>query len=114
MTVEAASQLRVRTFLLGAAAADERGLYVASNIELPTKRALMEIADRVVLLADHTKFTRSAPVLLYGLDQLTTVVTDRPPPAPFGAELARHAVQLIVADEAVSPRSGSPSARTST
>lgn len=103
MTVDAALYLRVRTFFLGAAAADERGLYVASDIERPTKHALMEIADQVVLLADHTKFSKSAPVLLCRLDQLTAVVTDQQPPEPVCARLAEHNVRLLVADARSGP-----------
>jgi hypothetical protein len=59
MTVDATSRVRVRTCFLGAAAADERGVYVATDIERPTKQALMDIADEVILLADHAKFGTS-------------------------------------------------------
>lgn len=96
MTVDAVSRLRVRTFFLGAAAVDDRGVYVASDTERPTKQALMEIADRVVLLADHTKFTGSAPVLLCPPDRLTGVVTDRHPGDDFAGVLASGGVRLTV------------------
>ncbi|MBB3664239.1 MULTISPECIES: DeoR/GlpR family DNA-binding transcription regulator [Prauserella salsuginis group] len=79
ITVDTAAQLRVKTFFLGAAAVDERGVYVATDRERPTKLALMDIADRVVLLADHSKFDAAAAVLLCPLSRLDTVVTDRRP-----------------------------------
>lgn len=79
ITVDTAAQLRVKTFFLGAAAVDERGVYVATDRERPTKLALMDIADRVVLLADHSKFDASAAVLLCPLRRLDAVVTDRRP-----------------------------------
>ncbi len=98
LSVEAASRVRVRTFFLGAAAVDERGVYVRADIERPTKRALMAAADRVVLLADHTKFSSSAPVLLCGLDELNALVTDRPVPVNIAAALAAVGVALYVAE----------------
>ena len=72
--------LRVQTLLLGAAAADDQGIYVATDNERPTKLALMAIADRVVLLVDTSKFVASAPVHLCGWDDISAVVTDAPPP----------------------------------
>lgn len=96
MTVEAAAQLRVRTLFLGAAAIDERGVYVASDIERPTKLALIETADRVVLLADHTKFTASAPVLLCPPSRLHSLVTDREPEADLARSLAKYHVRVVL------------------
>ena len=99
MTVEGTSRLRVRTFFVGAAAVDERGVYVSADAERPTKLALMGIADQVVLLVDHTKFSQSAPVLLCDLDALGAVVTDRPPMSPISDELRRRGVELHLAKE---------------
>ena len=97
MTVDAASRLRVRTFFLGAAAVDERGIYVATDNERPTKQALMDIADEVVLLTDHSKFDLSAPVLLCPLDRITTLITNAPPPANVIDQLASANVALVIA-----------------
>ena len=79
----AVAGLRVQTLLLGAAAVDERGIYVSTDNERPTKLALMSIADRVVLLVDSSKFLASAPVHLCGWDEISAVVTDAPPPATW-------------------------------
>jgi DeoR family transcriptional regulator, fructose operon transcriptional repressor len=100
MTVDGASRLRVRTFFVGAAAVDERGIYVSADAERPTKLALMGIADQVVLLVDHTKFSQSAPVLLCDLDALAGVVTDRAPTRAISEQLERRDVALHIADEA--------------
>lgn len=97
MTVDMASRLRVRTFFLGAAAVDARGVYVASDIERPTKQALMEIADQVILLVDSSKFTGSAPVLLCRLDRLSAIVTEHPPTRELAEQLATRDVRLLVA-----------------
>ncbi|MBB5157664.1 DeoR/GlpR family DNA-binding transcription regulator [Saccharopolyspora phatthalungensis] len=96
MTVDAAARLRVRTFFLGAAAVDDRGVYVASDIERPTKLALMDIADQVVLLVDETKFAMSAPVLLCSLDRLDALITDRQPPTAVAERLTAAETRLVV------------------
>lgn len=97
MTVDAAARVRVRTFFLGAAAIDERGIYVAMDVERPTKQALMDIADEVVLLVDHGKFRTSAPVRLCPLARLHTVVTDRPPGAAVSERLTTEGIRLVLA-----------------
>jgi DeoR/GlpR family transcriptional regulator of sugar metabolism len=96
MTVAATADLRLRTFFLGAAAVDVRGVYVAADVERPTKRALIGIADRVVLLADHSKFREPAPVLLAPLNELSAVVTDAAPPAAIADRLREASVELHV------------------
>lgn len=97
LAVEATRRLRVRTFFLGAAAVDDRGVYVEADIERPTKLALMEIADRVVLLADQTKFERSAPVLLCSLDSIDCLVTDQPLPTHTEREVRSRKIEIHIA-----------------
>jgi DeoR family fructose operon transcriptional repressor len=100
LAVEAAQKLRVRTTFIAAAAVDSRGIYVEADVERPTKLALMDIADEVVLLADHTKFERSAPILLCPLNRVSRLVTDsRPPQALVSALELRHVKLEIAADE---------------
>ncbi|MEV0618184.1 DeoR/GlpR family DNA-binding transcription regulator [Nonomuraea sp. NPDC050404] len=101
-TVEAAVRLRVRWCFLGAAAVDDRGCYGVYDLERPTKQALMDIADFVVLVADAGKFHTSAPVLLTPLDRLHAIVTDAEPPARFRAAAEEHGVRLIIAGRAAS------------
>lgn len=97
MTVDAARGLRVSTLFLGAAAVDERGVYVATDKERPTKLALVDVADQVVLLADHTKFAISAPVLLCPHDRITTLVTDAEPEPAAAEHLRSTGTRIIVA-----------------
>lgn len=92
-----AARLRVRWFFLGAAAIDARGIYGIADIERPTKRALMAIADQVVLLADHSKFDHSAPFLICPLDEVDALVTDAPPPRAVATALAKAGVRVVLA-----------------
>jgi DeoR/GlpR family transcriptional regulator of sugar metabolism len=96
-TVEAVAGLRVQTLFLGAAAVDERGIYVSTDNERPTKLALMSIADRVVLLIDSSKFLASAAVHLCEWADISAVVTDAPPPDDILDRLPRLAQIINVA-----------------
>jgi DeoR family transcriptional regulator, fructose operon transcriptional repressor len=107
MTVAATSELRLRTFFLGAAGVDVRGVYVAADVERPTKRALIGIADRVILLADHSKFLEPAPVLLAPLNELSGIVTDTAPPTAIAEQLRKANVEIHVA-ESPAEESGPP------
>jgi DeoR/GlpR family transcriptional regulator of sugar metabolism len=50
-----------------------------------------------VLLADHTKFDRTAPVRVDNLDKVTHLIVDRRPAGPLAAALASLAADLLVA-----------------
>lgn len=95
--VEAARLLRVRRFFLGAAAVDERGVYVDADAERATKLALLQMAAEVVLLADHSKFSSSAPVLLCGLEEVDVLITDAAPEADLGRALRRAGTAVVLA-----------------
>ncbi|WP_255950225.1 DeoR/GlpR family DNA-binding transcription regulator [Streptomyces odontomachi] len=99
-TVEAATRLRVRWCFLGAAAVDDRGYYGVYDLERPTKRALVDIADHVVLLADSSKFRSSAPVLLGRPDLLHSLITDAEPPAAIRRAYESQGVTVTVASGA--------------
>ncbi|WP_074467019.1 DeoR/GlpR family DNA-binding transcription regulator [Streptomyces sp. WMMB 322] len=96
-TVDQARHLRVRTFFLGAAAVDARGVYVEADVERAVKVTLMEAADEVVLVVDAAKFTSTAPVRLCGLERIATLVTDKAPPAQVAKEIERCDVRVITA-----------------
>lgn len=102
-TAEQAARLRSRLLFLGAAAVDEHGVYVEADVELSTKLALMDSAERVVLLVDAAKFTTTAAVHLCGLERLSTLVTDAPPPQAVRRRLHVDAVEVVVTDR---PRRG--------
>ena len=105
VTVDNAKRLRVRTFYMGAAAVDDRGIYVSVDVERLAKQTLMDIADRVVLVIDHRKFDVTAPVFLCGWDRLSAVVSDHEPPPQISALLRRQGIQLLIPQQ---PKAGDP------
>lgn len=95
--VNALAELHADTVFVGAAAIGASGLFVATDRERPTKLALMSSTDRVVLLADRTKFSAAAPVRLCPWDEVDVLVTDAEPPAAIARSCAAAQVQIIVA-----------------
>lgn len=100
-TTEAAiGELRARTFFFSPAAVDARGTYARSQREASVQRRLVAIADEVVLVATHEVFADAAPACVVALEQVTTLITDRPLPRPVAVALHRaHVETLVVVDE---------------
>jgi DeoR/GlpR family transcriptional regulator of sugar metabolism len=98
ITIRCLEGLHAEIFFLAAAAINAGGIYVTADVERPTKRALIDICDRVVVLADHTKFTTSAPIRLVTFDLVDVVVTDQPPPPAVADALRAADVELVVCD----------------
>lgn len=97
LAVAAAENLRATTLFLGAAAADARGLYVETDVERPTKRALMDSADTVILLCDASKFEDSSPVRLATYDDIDILITDAEPPADVRRAAEAAQTRIVVA-----------------
>lgn len=71
------AELRVDTVFMGCVALDPGdGLTAESIAEASTDRAILQIARRRVILADHTKFRRSGTIAIAPLEWVHVVVTD--------------------------------------
>ncbi len=98
-TTEAAvRQLRVRTFFFSPRAVDARGTYAGSPAEASVQRALMDIADQIVLVSTSEVFSSSAPACVADLDRMRAWVADRFPPADVADALGRARVIPHVAE----------------
>ena len=71
--------------------------YTREEAELTS--AMLQSARTAVVVADHTKFNRYAPVRVDNFDKVTHFVTDRPPEPPVAAALAALPLELLVADD---------------
>ncbi|GAA4196780.1 DeoR family transcriptional regulator [Streptosporangium oxazolinicum] len=72
----AISNLRVETFFLAASGIGERGAFCGNGFDAITKRALIEVAERVVLLADSSKFYASAMVKICDWEVIDRIIID--------------------------------------
>ncbi|MDR3087439.1 MAG: DeoR/GlpR family DNA-binding transcription regulator [Azoarcus sp.] len=95
-TVDNANRLRTRIFFLGAAAADERGIYVSADVEKLVKQTLMGIANQIILVIDHRKFYITAPVLLCAWEELDTVISDKVPLPGILSFLKEKGIRVVL------------------
>ena len=73
-------QFRVDIAVIGASAIDADGTLLDFDIrEVQASRAIIEHARKIVLVADSSKFARSAPVRVGHLSEIDIFVTDRLP-----------------------------------
>lgn len=97
--VAALSNYKVDLAIIGASALDREGSALDYDLrEVSVARAILANARETMLVADATKFELRAPNRICDLGQLTYVVLDREPPAPFREAAERAGTQLIVAD----------------
>ncbi|MGR3718187.1 MAG: DeoR/GlpR family DNA-binding transcription regulator [Thermohalobaculum sp.] len=96
--VQFIQQFRVDCAVIGASALDEDGALLDYDYrEVSVARAIIADARRTILVADHQKFERRAPVRICDLSQIDMFVTDRLPPARFRDACAANEVEVVVA-----------------
>jgi DeoR family transcriptional regulator, glycerol-3-phosphate regulon repressor len=96
VTVAQIDQFRVDIAIIGTSAIDPNGTLLDFDIhEVETSRAIIEHARKIVLVADSSKFSRSAPVRIAHLSEIDVFVTDRLP-SPAIAEMCQRCEVKIV------------------
>lgn len=69
--------LRVNTVFLGTHSVSiPRGFLMPNSLEAATDMALMDIADRTIILTDHTKWSSTSLSLFAKFDQVDVLITD--------------------------------------
>jgi DeoR/GlpR family transcriptional regulator of sugar metabolism len=76
MADSALSAIHASVMFLSVAGVHEASLFNQNLLMVQTQRRMMEQAQKVVLLADSSKFGQQALARLGGLDEIDTVVTD--------------------------------------
>lgn len=94
-TLAAISNLQVETLFLAASGLSERGAFCATGYDAITKRALIEVAEHVVLLADSSKFSTPAMVKICGWDVIDTIVIDSGLTSEHRNMLVQHGVNIV-------------------
>ncbi len=92
------NQFKVDFAIIGVSAIEPDGTLLEYDPrEVNVTRAIIANARAVMLVADVSKFKRSAPVRVAPIDALTWVVTDQPPAPEFAECCARNNVEIEVA-----------------
>jgi DeoR/GlpR family transcriptional regulator of sugar metabolism len=91
-------QLRADVLFLGTSAVDERlSVWDSTMVEVPIKRAMIEAAEQVVLLADAAKFAKSGIVRVCPAGDIDHIVTDGALPAAARAAIDDAAIEVTIA-----------------
>ena len=94
------SQFKVDFGIISVAGIDPDGTLIDFDYnEVRIARAIMGNSRQVFLVADHSKFNRSAMVRIGNLEEVDALFTDRTPPAKFMEIIKRGDVDLHVAPQ---------------
>lgn len=98
LTEQACREMRADILFMGIGAISlERGLMNDYMPEILTDRALRSMATSVVVIADADKFDLVAPALVFGLEEVDVIVTDRGVRPEVVENLAARDIRVIVA-----------------
>lgn len=98
MVEKCLQDMRFDSFIMGADSIDPgHGLSTFSEPESHVTRAMLEVAERVIVLADHSKFRRPGLHRICGMRRVHMLVTDRPLAPQIAEEIGAHDTQIIVA-----------------
>lgn len=83
---------------VGASALSSHPWLMDYSREAAELRAMMLVHARTpVLLADQTKFNRTAPVRVANLDRVSHLITDRQPEGPMATALVQLSAEILIA-----------------
>jgi DeoR family glycerol-3-phosphate regulon repressor len=98
-TVAFVGQFVARTAILSIGGIDAvHGLTDYHVGEAEFSQAVIPQVDRVIVVADHAKFSRRGFARVCGFEQIDMLITDAPPPPDAAARLADSGVTVLVAD----------------
>lgn len=75
----------------------ERGISESNEMQAIIKKKMIEIADRVFLLADHSKFGVQAFIRLAEINQLEEIITDDQVDTQYIEQLQEQSIKVTVA-----------------
>jgi DeoR family transcriptional regulator, glycerol-3-phosphate regulon repressor len=84
--------------VIGCSALDQDGDVLDFDFqEVQVSQTIIAQARRTFLIADHSKFTRSAPARIVSLAQIDTFFTDAPVSATIAAKCAEASTKIVIA-----------------
>jgi DeoR family glycerol-3-phosphate regulon repressor len=98
-TTDFIRNFRVDIAVIGASAVAEDGAILDFDYrEVSVARTIIETAHQTLLVFDHSKFEKRAPVRICDVGDIDTVITDAPPPPRFARVCAEANTEIVVAD----------------
>lgn len=99
-TLAAIANLHLDVLFLAASGLSDRGAFCGNSFDAVTKRALIDVADKVVLLADSSKFRTSAMARVCGWDVIDEIIVDSGLAAVDRATMEGFGVTVDIVDAA--------------
>lgn len=94
--VDFINQFKVDYAVIGVSAIDEDGSLLDYDFrEVRVAQAIIKNARHVILVADHMKFDRSAPIRIGHISQITTLVTDKRLPGKLSDICKIHNIGIV-------------------
>lgn len=94
------SQIHADQLFLGTCGISlNNGLSNRNMHEISVKQKMIDVAREVILLADHTKFGRSALSPFADLSQIDKIITDADPPKEMMDALVKKRIEVLIATE---------------
>ena len=85
--------------LIGVSGVTTEGLFDYSPEDTEMKRVYLRCAGRRIVLCDSSKFRRMSLVKVGALAEVSTLITEAPPPPDVADALTRDGVEIVVAPE---------------
>ena len=109
VAVEQIEQFRADLAIIGTSAIDPDGTLLDFDVhEVQISRAIIEHARKIVLVADSSKFSRSAPVKIAQLSEIDIFVTDRMPSEEIAEMCRRCGVEVVETGDFAEGENGEP------
>lgn len=89
--------IRADAVVMGIGGIDESGFSNNNTLVVGSEQKMIEIADRVIIVADHTKFGRGGMFPMAPLRDANVVVTDREVSAEHVEMLRAHGIEVYLA-----------------
>ena len=100
LTVATIRQFKFDIAVIGCSAMDADGDLLDFDIqEVGVSQTIIAQARKTFLVADHSKFTRSAPARIASLSEITTFFTDKHLPRRLAAQCRDCKTDVLVAED---------------
>lgn len=97
-TAEFMGRFKLDHAIIGVSAIEEDGtLLDYDDQEVRVAKVIIDNSRNIILVADSTKFQRSAPMRIGNLTDIDTIVTDKKPPEKFMDQCHRDHVEVLIA-----------------
>lgn len=104
VAIEAIRQFKFDVAVIGCSAMDEDGDLLDFDLEeVGVSQTIVAQSRQCLLVADHSKFRRKAPVRIASMQSMTAVITDLPLPASLARRCRQWGTDVIVSPPPPSP-----------